>query len=472
MCDVGYDQEALGGVDGFLDELIVALVNGRVYSETHPRLRDTLSGLVKRLEQHAASAAGSSIEVGVVDGYLIHDGRPLMSATLSAQRLIDPITRAGSGGLIFDRGASFEDFVAIVRLLNARPQEQGKDWSEANTILEKSGCRRIRLLPPLSLASCAKRTEGFGDSQRVETELELPLEIYQGVINLLQSVSIAVCRGKSFKLDTVRGEIERIMKRIEVDPASMLEVARYEQYDAFTFGHSVRVCFLAVIFAKALTPDLRLQERVGLAGLLHDIGKAKVPFEIVHAPGRLSEEEKLEMQLHTVHGARTLLDVGDADPVAVATAFSHHKTMDDRGYPKTGFWAPRSPMTKIVKICDVYEALTAVRPYKPAMSPVRAYRIMLSMRNHFDLPLLRRFIETNGIHPVGTEVRLNTGEFAEVVKQTDDLHRPIVLLTKDREGNELDVLDRTRFDLSGDARTERWVALEHEPALEVVGAEA
>ncbi|MCA8971154.1 MAG: HD domain-containing protein [Planctomycetes bacterium] len=466
MCDVGYDQEALGGVEGFLDELLVALVNGRVYSETHPRLRDTLEGLVRRLEQQCTSGSTSSIEVGVVDGYLVHDTRPLMSATLSAQRLIEPVARLGAGGLVFERGATFDEFVGVVSLLNARKSEQGETWTNANTLLEKSGVRHIRLLPPLSLETAAKRTTGFGDSERVETELELPLEIYQGVINLLQSVSIAVCRGKSFKLDTVRGEIERIMKRIDVDPASMLEVARYEQYDAFTFGHSVRVCFLAVIFAKSLTPDIRLQERVGLAGLLHDIGKAKVPFEIVHAPGRLTDEEKLEMQLHTVHGARTLLDVDDADPVAVATAFSHHKTMDDRGYPKTGFWAPRSPMTKIVKICDVYEALTAVRPYKPAMSPVRAYRIMLSMRNHFDLALLRRFIETNGIHPVGTEVRLNTGELAEVVRQTEDLHCPIVILTKDAEGNELDVLDRTRFDLSSDARTERWIESDQESLVD------
>lgn len=457
MCDVGYDQEALGGVDGFLDELLVALVNGRVYSETHPRLRDTLEGLVKRLDALCQVEGTDAIEVGVVDGYLVHDTRPLMSATLSAKRLIEPITQLQSGGVLFERGATFQDFVELVRLLNARRDENTETWVEANTALKRKGCTKLQLLAPLNIGPAAKKEEGFGDAARVDTELELPIEIYQGVINLLQSISIAVCRGKSFKLDTVRGEIERIMKRIEVDPASMLEVARYEQYDAFTFGHSVRVCFLAVIFAKSLTPDPRLQERVGLAGLLHDIGKAKVPFEIVHAPGRLTEEEKREMQLHTVHGARTLLDLDDSDPVAVATAFSHHKTMDDRGYPRTGFWAPRSPMTKVVKICDVYEALTAVRPYKAAMSPVRAYRIMLSMKNHFDLGLLRRFIETNGIHPVGTEVVLNTGEVAEIVRQTGDLHRPVILLTRDREGNLLDPLDRARIDLSGDARTQRWI---------------
>lgn len=457
MCDVGYDQEALGGVDGFLDELLVALVNGRIYSETHPRLRDTLDGLVRRLEELCAESAVPAVEIGVVDGYLVFETRPLMSATLSARRLIDPVEQLEAGGVSFERGAQFQDFVELVRMLNARRDDNSESWQDANTALKRKGCTKLQLLAPMSVGTTAKKEEGFGDAARVDTEVELPIEIYQGVINLLQSISIAVCRGKSFRLDTVRGEIERIMKRIDSDPASMLEVARYEQYDAFTFGHSVRVCFLALIFAKSLTSDARLQERVGLAGLLHDIGKAKVPFEIVHAPGRLTEEEKQEMQMHTVHGARTLLDLDDSDPVAVATAFSHHKTMDDRGYPRTGFWAPRSPMTKVVKICDVYEALTAVRPYKPAMSAVRAYRIMLSMKNHFDPGLLRRFIETNGIHPIGTEIALNTGEMAEVVRQTKDLHRPVILLTKDREGNALDTLDRTRIDLSGDARLQRWI---------------
>ena len=275
------------------------------------------------------------------------------------------------------------------------------------------------------------------------------METYQGVLELLQGISIAVCRGANFRLDTVRGEVERIMKRLDDDPRSMLELSRYEQYDAFTFGHSVRVCILALLFAKSISDDPRLLELVGMSALMHDIGKAKVPFEIVHAPGRLTEEERREMEAHTIRGARTLLEIEDIDPVVVAAAFSHHKRLDAGGYPQTGFWAPRAPATRIVKICDVYEALTAVRPYKASMSPLRAYRIMMSMEKHFDLSLLRHFIQVNGAFPNGTGVLLSTGERADVLRQGPALSTPIVELTHDRDGEELFDEDRRVLELAG-----------------------
>jgi HD-GYP domain-containing protein (c-di-GMP phosphodiesterase class II) len=218
------------------------------------------------------------------------------------------------------------------------------------------------------------------------------------------------------------------------DPKAMLSLARYEQYDAFTFGHSIRVCFLALDFARTMTQDEALLQRIGLAALLHDVGKAWVPFEILHAKGRLSPEERAEMERHTTYGAEILLGAEACDPLAVATAFGHHRMRQGGGYPRTIHEARQSTVLKIVKICDVYEALTAVRPYKPRMSPTRAYRLMLSMEGHFDRALLRHFISTNGFYPTGGRVRLSTGDTARVSRQTADPCRPVVDIEVMRDG--------------------------------------
>ena len=155
----------------------------------------------------------------------------------------------------------------------------------------------------------------------------------------------------------------------------------------------MRVSVLALNFGRRLTKDQDLLMRLGTAGLLHDVGKSVIPFEILHSSKPLTPEEREEINRHPSAGAQILLDHDEADELAVATAFGHHRTFDHDGYPQTLHEHHQSMVTRIVKICDVYEALTAARPYKRPMTPTRAYRIMLGMENHFEPRLLRRFIE-------------------------------------------------------------------------------
>ena len=110
---------------------------------------------------------------------------------------------------------------------------------------------------------------------------------------------------------------------------------------------------------------------------------------------------------------------------------------DGTGYPVGPDWVRRDRVTSLLHVCDVYEALTAVRPYKPRMSPVRAYRIMMSMKNHFDPVLLRRFIAVNGVYPIGSQVKLTTGEVARVMKQNPDPMKPVIKVEVDETGAEL-----------------------------------
>jgi HD-GYP domain-containing protein (c-di-GMP phosphodiesterase class II) len=143
-----------------------------------------------------------------------------------------------------------------------------------------------------------------------------------------------------------------------------------------------------------------------------------------------------------------LLDAPNSDPMAVSIAFGHHRTTTGGGYPDTLHRPDLSLATKIVKICDVYEALTAVRPYKPRMSPTRAYRIMIAMQDHFDAPVLKRFIQVNGIYPTGTRVRLSDGSVARVERQTKAPLLPVVDVEVTAEGRVLPREEQRTIDLN------------------------
>jgi putative nucleotidyltransferase with HDIG domain len=313
-----------------------------------------------------------------------------------------------------------------------------------NRRLADRGCRHIRLLPPHQ--ATAGRSQGEPAAEGRTTLL--PVELYQNVVNALQDTTVSICHGGFVRFDEARTSIDGVLNNLEEDAASLFGLSRYERYDAFTFGHSIRVAMLALQLARSLTNDKSLLNRVGVAALLHDVGKVNVPFEVLHCKGRLTEEQRAEMEKHPEYGAEILLDHRDCDPMAYTAAFGHHITADHHGYPRTLHEQRLSVLTKIIKICDVYEALTAVRPYKPAMSSVRAFRIMISMKGAFDLPLLRRFIEIIGAYPCGSIIQLGGGEFARVVDQTKLIHKPVFETLTDPDGNALAEGERQIIDMS------------------------
>ena len=449
------------GMTEFVDELVVAITNRRIYWYEHPRVQTSVHELLHSLRDQFRTRGIDRLELGVFENYLFHDRRPLLSASLSATRILEPLQALESGGLLFKAGVEEQDLRALIEFLGQRSFDR-YDLREANAELRQNGCQHVQILPPYrggggrdGIVDIAADQlggglvkAGAGDPTKPALNLELPLNLYQGIVDLLQDTMVKITRGGHFSMDASRGFVESILKQLQESASTMLSICRYEQYDAYTFGHSIRVCFLALNFARNLTEDHDLLERVGLAALMHDVGKALVPFEVLHYKGLLDPDQRVEMDKHTAHGGRILLDLEESDPLAVSAAFGHHRTLDGGGYPRTIHQARQSAVTRVIKICDVYEALTAERPYKAGMKPSRAYRIMISMKSHFDPALLRQFIQVNGIYCTGGRVRLNTGEVARVRHQTAHLEQPIVVLEKSAEDEALAQEDRLQLDLS------------------------
>ncbi len=464
MCDRHLSEEELAqeprGPVAFVDELVVALTNARIYAPAHPRLKTAIANLYGSLKSLLAANPGPRVQIGTADDFVFFQSRPLLGASMAARRLIDALESMGSGGLSFESTTDLEDLTKFVEFM-ARGTKNVESHEAANAALDQGACRTVRLLPPYREAAGGRGTwadkveNEFGHELPTPTDLDLgttldidlPTRLYQDVVGVLQDAMVQSCRGDVLDTVPAMGYVESVLTQLTHDTTSLMRLARYEKYDEFTFGHSIRVCFIALNFARHLTQDRRLLERIGLAALMHDIGKAWVPFEVLHSTGRLSEEERREMNMHPVHGGQILLESTDADPLAVAVAFSHHQNLDGSGYPNGVRGGRPSGATMIVKMADVFEALTAERPYKPRMSPTRAYRIMMDMKGYFDPSLLRRFIECNGIYPVGSRVTLTTGETARVTTLTNSLLEPIVVTEKADSGESLYAEDIETLDL-------------------------
>lgn len=464
MCDIhNYhedesDEQTPEGVHLFVDAFLLALTNSRVYSETHPRVRTSLESLAQTLTRHLDALQGDVLQIGVAEGYLFFDRRPLLSASESSPRLIQTLEAIGSGGIAFHRGAGSEDFLGLAHLFAMR-NVQDLGMLEANLELDAVGAKKVRLLSPyaageeLGTRALSAGEEGGGGEDL--PSLEVPTVLYRDVFDHLTDVVTSVFRGQLFRLDDTRTHVERILQELNRSAGAMMTASHYEhtEADQFQFRHSIRVACLALNYAQGLTKSPEFLQRIGTAALLHDIGKGRLDWSILHNPGRLTADEREEMERHTEFGARLLLELEDCDPMAVAIAFGHHRTLEGGGYPQTMHRVDVSLATKLVKICDVYEALTARRPYKDPMSPTLSYRIMMQMNGQgeaqqFDPALLHRFILLNGVYPAGSWVKLDSGEVACVEKQTAVLQAPIVQVSKaeSKVGGEkayFDVVPRT-----------------------------
>ncbi|MBL8751242.1 MAG: HD domain-containing protein [Planctomycetes bacterium] len=408
-----------------VDGIVAALVNARIYAATHPRVLDSIAKVQGSIAGIAEASRQDAVRIACTDGLIVFQQQPLLGASIGAARLLSLVGQWGAGGIEFASDVARNELEEMFVAIAARPAP-GENYSHLNQRLETRHCRRVRLLPPYVEGSC--RPDGAAPTAlpAKAPKIEVGLHSYQTVVDLLQNVTVSVCRGGRIDFAPVQAQAEALLNHLETKDEPLLSLARQDQYDAFTFGHSLRVAILAMNFARALTTERELLIRIGTAALLHDVGKSLIPFEILHSTKVLTPEERQQMNRHAELGAECLLDHDDSDPLAIASAFGHHRSPDGSGYPRTTHCHDVAMVTSIVKICDVFEALTAARPYKQPMSPIRAYRVMLAMGDRLDRKLLRKFIEVNGIYPVGQLVELDTGEVAVVRGASRDRLRPIV----------------------------------------------
>jgi putative nucleotidyltransferase with HDIG domain len=199
----------------------------------------------------------------------------------------------------------------------------------------------------------------------------------------------------------------------------LISLARLKTADDYTYMHSVAVCAMMVALARQLGLDEEQTRLAGLAGLMHDLGKAAMPMDVLNKPGKLTDVEFSVIKTHPVEGYRLLKAGKDVDEVVLDVCLHHHEKTDGSGYPK-GLKADEiSLFAKMGAVCDVYDAITSNRPYKSGWDPAESLRKMAEWANgHFDGKVFQAFVKSLGIYPIGSLVKLSSGRLGVVVDQT------------------------------------------------------
>jgi putative nucleotidyltransferase with HDIG domain len=218
----------------------------------------------------------------------------------------------------------------------------------------------------------------------------------------------------------------KLVESVERNPDALLCLTKIREKDDYLLEHSLNVAILLANFAKHLGMTDNEVNELSYAGFLHDLGKIMIPDEILHKPGRLTDEEMDIMKGHVQHGVDHLLET-DIQPHLIQAVAEHHERLDGLGYPKGKKGDEISMAGRMLAIADMYDALTADRVYKSGMSSQKAFSILMSEApTRLDMYLVQQFIKCLGIYPVGSLVLLSNERLAMVMHQNDSPLTPEV----------------------------------------------
>ena len=280
-----------------------------------------------------------------------------------------------------------------------------------------------------------KKTKNYLNTVTNKSEFSRAASAHQHSKQLTRSFMDDVRLGKAINIQAVEKNVSECVSSILRNPDTMMWLSKIRKKDEYTSEHSLNVGLLAITFGRHLGASEEDLNKLGIAGTLHDVGKMRTPIEVLNKEGAFSNDEFDIMKLHARHGRDILISHKNVYHGAVDVAYSHHEALDGTGYPRKIKASGISDFTRIITICDVYDAITSDRIYKKGRSSLEAMKILHEHKDtKFDARLVDEFVRCIGLYPPGSVVELNNGQ-AGIVISTNyrNRHLPKVLIIRDSE---------------------------------------
>jgi len=282
------------------------------------------------------------------------------------------------------------------------------------------------------------------EPEELMEESEFTKRTYFKALKVTKNMMQNLWTGRPVDVKSSRRIVYSLVDSISRDEFGILALTTIKNFDEYTFNHSLNVGILALALGQRIGLDKKSLARLGTSGILHDIGKVEIPKELINKIQKLTDQEWETLKLHSNFGVREILKTRGLDDIAmfaITVAYQHHWNFDGTGYPLRDKQEDPTLFSRIVRICDSYDAMTTARTYQPVpYLPHFALRVIWCNQNRlFDPVLAKVFAQLLGIYPVGSCLELNSGEIGLVMRQNPStIDLPIVKIIVDRGHNKVD----------------------------------
>jgi len=277
-----------------------------------------------------------------------------------------------------------------------------------------------------------QRKQSYINKVSANDEHRQALGVFREARRVTKSLLDEARLGASVNTEAAKSTVNECVQSILRNADALSWMSKMRNEDEYTAEHCLNVCILSISFGRHLGFEEQELQHIGLCGLLHDVGKMKIPAEILNKPARLTDREYKMVKAHTVHGRNLLMTAPGSYHGVVDVAYSHHERLDGKGYPRGLKAAGISEFSRIVAIADAYDAMTAKRTYEDARPSTDALKEIFDNRGtQFDERLAEQFLEMVGLYPPGSIVEMTNG-CVGIVLTTNQRYRhlPKVLVVR------------------------------------------
>ncbi|KAF0208688.1 MAG: HD-GYP domain-containing protein [Actinomycetota bacterium] len=407
----------------------VAQTNASLYPASHPLVMQSNADFVAAVS--AVMALGfEDVTINVYKGTLFIEDHVLPEESVTYRKLIVDLLAHEVSAVTLDYAFSENDAVALVGLMN---ESSISEIGKSREYLESKGATAVKLAETTDLDSAVKEAE------ERQNKLEARQDYDKGV-TIMRDVETQVKLGKVFEVGPLQNLVGNLLDNLFKDPAAVLGLTAIRSHDDYTLNHSINVCILSLSLGATLGLDAESLKSLGLSALLYDLGKVRIPEGILNKEGPLSADEWQIVKSHASEGADLLKRIQLVDQMPMVVAYEHHQRHDMQGYPEVSAPSEQHLFSKIVALCDAYDAMTTRRPFRREIRPDKALAVLMQGRNKaYDPSITKALVAMLGIYPMGAVVTMNDGTTGVVFRvNRDDLLRPRIRRLIDQAGRWLE----------------------------------
>jgi len=398
-------------LEEILKSMVGAMKSITLYPAGHPSVKKPLQGCMELMKNTLFLLP--RLTMSTMEGILVLAERPFYDTNIHAKEILERLGARKIGQVDFHPGLSESELSIFLQILNMDPKSLDEAGGFAKE-LKKRGVEHIT-------TRAAK-------------------EVYDNAINVMEEVLHEVRMGRIPESSGAIQVVEEIKELMATEKNALVGLSLIKNYDEYLFNHSVNVSVLALALAGEVKVPSEDLNDIGLAGLLHDIGKTQTPKEITLKPGKLTPDEWIEMKKHPVKSQEIVSKMEGISELTSRLVLEHHVHFDQKGYPEFPEGHKVHDYSQLITVADTYDAMTTLRPYQAAFTPKEALDLMEKklVGKIIDPQYFNAFVKMIGIYPVGTLVRLDTNEIALVVDVSSGNYLfPRVKVVSDPSGKRL-----------------------------------